>query len=142
MSKSKKNIPKKIREQAIARANGTCEYCKLLIEFSTAPFALDHIKAEVNDGKTELDNLAQACFYCNGSKFTASEALDPLTNNIAPLFHPRKDNWADHFKWSADYLVIIGLTPTGRATIERLKMNRSSSINLRRVTRGSGHPPK
>jgi len=38
--------------------------------------------------------------------------------------------------------MIIGLTPSGRATVEALDLNRSSLINLRRVLRASGeHPP-
>lgn len=92
-------------------------------------------------GSNDLSNLAKACYGCNGSKFTAINALDPITNQIVPLFHPRKDTWKDHFKWSEDYLLMIGLTPKGRATILRLKTNRPAQINLRKVTLGLGHPP-
>jgi hypothetical protein len=38
--------------------------------------------------------------------------------------------------------VAIGLTPTGRATVERLQLNREGVVNLRRVLRTIGqHPP-
>ena len=92
-------------------------------------------------GTNELLNLAKACDACNGSKHTAISAPDPLTNQAVPLFHPRKDNWHDHFKWSDDLLRMEGLTPIGRATIARLKTNRPAIVNLRRVLIGFGHPP-
>jgi hypothetical protein len=37
---------------------------------------------------------------------------------------------------------VIGLTPTGRATVNELNLNRSGLINLRRVLFACGeHPP-
>jgi hypothetical protein len=48
----------------------------------------------------------------------------------------------DHFAWSDDFTLVIGLTPTGRATVEKLQLNRSGLVNLRRVLRAVGeHPP-
>jgi hypothetical protein len=52
---------------------------------------------------------------------------------MVPLYHLRHQIWAEHFAWSADGCLVIGLTPTGRATVEELKLNRPSVINLRRV---------
>jgi len=38
--------------------------------------------------------------------------------------------------------LIIGLTPTGRATVEVLKLNREGLVNLRQVLYAAGkHPP-
>jgi hypothetical protein len=60
-----------------------------------------------------------------------------------PLFHLRQQNWAEHFAWTEDFLHIIGLTPTGRATIELLRLNREGVVNLRKVLHLAGeHPPK
>lgn len=61
---------------------------------------------------------------------------------MVSLFHPRKDNWKDHFKWSDDFLFMEGVTPTGRATIIRLKTNRTAIVNLRKILIGNGHPPE
>jgi hypothetical protein len=37
---------------------------------------------------------------------------------------------------------MIGLTPVGRATIDRLQLNREGVINLRRILRAiEEHPP-
>lgn len=138
----KKYIPKEIRLQVEERAGGSCEYCKCLKNFSPDPFACEHIIAFVLGGTSNEDNLAQSCGGCNSAKHTAIEALDPITNQIVPLFHPRKDIWSDHFEWSDDFLLMIGKTPTGRATIIRLKTNRPSLINLRGVLKLiKKHPP-
>lgn len=41
------------------------------------------------------------------------------------------------------YTLVIGRTPTGRATVEKLQLNREGVVNLRRllVTMGQ-HPPE
>ena len=55
-----------------------------------------------------------------------------------PLFHPSRDLWGDHFVWSDDTSQMLGLTPTGRATIVRLRLNRFGVVNLRRVLSALG----
>jgi hypothetical protein len=52
---------------------------------------------------------------------------------LASLFHPRSQNWDKHFAWNENFTIVIGLTPTGRATIERLQLNRVGVVNLRQV---------
>jgi hypothetical protein len=48
----------------------------------------------------------------------------------------------DHFCWNDNHTQIIGLTPTGRATVEALKMNRPGLVNMRQVLYLVGkHPP-
>ena len=69
-------------------------------------------------------------------------AIDPITQQDVALFHPNRNNWADHFAWSDEVTAIIGLTPTGRATIEALRMNRTQMIRVRRMWHAMGeHPP-
>ncbi len=134
-------ISKSNRNTVKGRANNCCEYCKLLQAFSAGNFACEHIIPLKKGGTDDLDNLANSCHPCNWSKAIAISALDPITNQVVPLFHPRKDKWHDHFKWSNDFLTMIGQTPTGRATIIRLKTNRPELQNIRGVTIGKGHPP-
>ena len=68
--------------------------------------------------------------------------MDPASGLRTPLFHPRRDAWSQHFVWSNDYSLIIGTTPTGRATVEKLELNREGVVNLRRALGSSGeHPP-
>lgn len=59
-----------------------------------------------------------------------------------PLYHPRRDSWRDHFTWSNDFTLIVGLSATGRATVMALRLNRESLVNLRRLLGSTGkHPP-
>jgi hypothetical protein len=70
------------------------------------------------------------------------EALDPVTDQIVPLFHPRKMSWDKNFTWNADATKMLGITPTGRATIDLLQTNRDGVVNMRRVlTIMNEHPP-
>jgi len=58
------------------------------------------------------------------------------------LYHPRRDRWDTHFAWSDDFTLIVGLTPTGRATEATLFLNRDGVVNLRRLIYTIGeHPP-
>ena len=58
-------------------------------------------------------------------------AIDPDTNQLAPLFHPRQDDWNEHFAW-LDYRQ-IGRTASGRATIAALKLNSDRRLLIRRA---------
>ena len=65
-----------------------------------------------------------------------------MTEREVPLFHPRKDVWSDHFRWSSDYLLIVGTTPTGRATVDQLRMNNDVVVRIRGLIVGWDHPPE
>ncbi|MDP6353648.1 MAG: HNH endonuclease signature motif containing protein [Planctomycetota bacterium] len=124
------------------RAHGCCEYCLSQRRFSPDPFAVEHVIPESRQGPTVPDNLALSCQGCNGHKFTAIEAPDPLSLKLVPLYHPRLDQWQDHFRWSEDFLQILGTSATGRATIVRLRLNRKEVVNLRELlTKLDKHPP-
>ncbi len=50
--------------------------------------------------------------------------------------------WSDHFAWNYDFTLVIGLTATGRATVEALRLNRPGVVNLRRALLAiAEHPP-
>lgn len=105
-------------------------------------FAIEHILPRDKVGPTSLNNLALSCQGCNNHKYNKTEALDSLNKQIVPLYHPRQQRWGDHFAWNHDCTLIIGLTPTGRATVAALQMNRPGLVNLRRVLYTLGaHPP-
>ena len=52
------------------------------------------------------------------------------------MFHPRRQRWRDHFRW--DGFRIVGLTPTGRATVAALQMNRPLILAIRREEAARG----
>lgn len=136
-------VTRRLRQQVYERAKGCCEYCRSQALYTTEAFDVEHIVPVNRSGLTVLANLALACSGCNGHKYDKIEALDPLTQEVVPLFHPRQDIWNEHFEWSTDYTQIFGLTPTGRATVALLQMNSVNLTNWRRVMRQARqHPPE
>ncbi len=127
----------------VERAHRRCEYCQSQADYATETFAVEHICPLSRGGTSDLNNLALACSGCNGRKYNKTGAPDPADGDIAPLFNPREQQWQEHFCWSSDYTRIIGLTPTGRATVETLHMNRPSLVNMRQLLYAIGkHPPR
>ena len=113
------------------RAGGLCEYCHLPQSAYKRRFHVDHITARCHGGGEHLSNLALACGRCNMRKGVNLAGIDPQTGDVAVLFHPRRDAWADHFEsrmtGQQDALEICGKTPQGRATVHTLRMNGESA---------------
>jgi hypothetical protein len=111
------------------RAEHSCEYCQLPAEFAETPFQVDHIIARKHGGPTVAENLALSCFYCNSNKGPNVSGIDPQSGGTTPLFHPRQQEWFDHFAWNGPTL--MGKTPAGRATIQVLEINHPLAIAKR-----------
>jgi hypothetical protein len=73
--------------------------------------------------------LALACHRCNLHKGTNLSSVDPVTGDVVPLFHPRRDQWHKHF--TLEGARIVGLTPTGRATALLMQFNARRRLELR-----------
>lgn len=132
----------KLRRLVAARAKYRCEYCKILRTYSPGPFETEHIIPMAEGGTTVFENLAYSCDGCNGYKNRHTAAKDLVTGTVVPLFNPRKDHWETHFTWDHESLRIEGLTPTGRATVRLLRLNRNELVNLRALLKIVGlHPP-
>lgn len=130
------------KRAVLERARGCCEYCKSQARFATQSFSTEHIIPRHLGGETALDNLALACQGCNNHKYTKTEAQYPVSDKVVPLYHPRQQRWHDHLAWNDGFILVVGLTPTGRATIKALQLNRVELINLRRILYAMGeHPP-
>jgi HNH endonuclease len=135
-------LSKQLKQLVRERAHFCCEYCLSQEAYSPDPFSNEHIIALSAGGHSTANNLAFSCQGCNNFKYTFRFALDLVTLQEVPLYHPRQDRWADHFSWNDDASELIGLTATGRATIETLQLNREQVVNLRRVLSVVGkHPP-
>ena len=133
----------RIRRLVVERARGCCEYCLSQAAYSNDPFSVEHIVPISSGGSSQQDNLALSCQGCNGSKYTATESVDVVTGVVVPLYNPRRDSWSSHFGWNFDFTLIVGLSPTGRATIAKLQLNRQGVVNIRRLLRHIGeHPPE
>jgi HNH endonuclease len=94
-------------------------------------FEIEHIIARQHGGPSTAGNLAWACFTCNKRKGPNLSGIDDLTRKIVPLFHPRRQKWSRHFRWQG--AMVLGRTPTGRATTSVLGMNLPLRIRLRLV---------
>jgi len=138
-----KRVTAEQRKIVAQQADNSCEYCRSQEKFAMQSFSAEHIIPRSKGGKTVPENLASACQGCNAHKYNKTEGYDPVTGKAAALFHPRQQKWCEHFKWSADFSLIIGMTPTGRVTVETLKLNREGVVNLRKILYAMGeHPPE
>jgi hypothetical protein len=135
-------IPIDLQRQVRAIFRHCCAYCRTAESLTVVTFEFEHIVPRSAGGQTTLDNLCLACPTCNRHKAQRQTALDPLDSQSVMLFHPHLQLWTEHFQWNEDYTELVGLTPTGRATITALRMNRPSLIRLRRLwVNLREHPP-
>jgi hypothetical protein len=118
-----------LRQLVQERAGGICEYCRMPDEHDRLPFQVDHIIAEKHGGMTEAGNLAWSCFDCNIYKGPNIAGLDSDAGSIVSLFNPRQHIWRDHFVGHGPE--IIGITPTGRATVAVLRINLGRRVAFR-----------
>jgi HNH endonuclease len=126
---SKTYIPVALRRQVEERAHSCCEYC-LVPDFATfASHEIDHIIAEKHGGRTESENLALSCTLCNKYKGSDLASVDPDTEKIVPLYHPRQNIWREHFQLSG--AEFTPLTAIGRVTIRLLQLNRLDRVEER-----------
>lgn len=119
---STSHISAALRRLVIDRAGQKCEYCLLSSELRLFPHEIDHIIAEKHGGSTEADNLALTCWRCNRHKGSDLGSFDPLTGEFVFLFHPRRQQWADHLCF-LNGAEIQGITPEGRVTVKFLQLN-------------------
>jgi hypothetical protein len=130
-----------LRQFVIRRALNRCEYCQLSQVGQEAAFHIDHIVPVTAGGPTLEENLALACVSCSLRKGARVAAVDPETGQSAPIYHPRRQLWDEHFYWEGAQLV--GITDIGRATIMALRLNRLSIVSIRIEEMAFGrHPPE
>lgn len=126
------HIPAALSNLVRERANGLCEYCRLPQSSQEATFHIDHVQPYTADGPTIAENLAVACVTCSLRKAARTKARDPRTGRLVALFHPRRDRWSEHFRWTRVWRM-VGRTPTGRATAAALAMNRPAVVAIRQT---------
>jgi hypothetical protein len=143
MMASRRRISKAVQHQVRERAHGLCEYCHTIEKWQYERFTIDHIVSLAQGGTDDSENLALACFHCNRRKSDRATGIDPESGLAFDIFNPRREQWNEHFIWSADRTEIIGLTATGHATIAQLELNRPRILNIRLADVSVGrHPPQ
>lgn len=121
-----------LRQQLVNVDDHRCAYCLSPQANSGIPVTIDHIFPVSKGGTGEFENLCFACYRCNLHKGSRVEAVDPLSGELIRLYHPRLDQWTEHFSWDESGLRITGLTPVGRATVTGLNLNNDVIIEARR----------
>ena len=116
------------RRQVRQRADDRCEYCHChqdLLPLIT--FHVEHIISKQHGGTDDESNLCLACHWCNFHKGPNLATL--VEDELVPLFHPRQQNWDDHFVQRENR--IVGLTAIGKGTVELFNMNDDDRCMLR-----------
>ena len=95
------------------------------------------------------------CGYCLSDEFLMGMALsiehiipvavggtsaDPNSGMLVAIFNPRMQKWNEHFQFDESGTLVIGITPTGRATTHALQLNRSLLVKARKRWILSGWP--
>lgn len=131
-----------LRQAVAQKSLYRCCYCLTSELIVGSEFTLDHIIPQSLGGPTSSENLCLACWGCNLHKQDRLVALDPDTGLLARLFHPNQQHWQEHFAWSENGLLILGITPIGRATVNALQLNRIPLVKSRQLWISAGwHPP-
>lgn len=133
------SLPPSLQRLVTERAQGKCEYCLIHQNVSIYSHEIDHIIALKHGGSTEADNLALACLACNRYKGTDLTSFDPISNAVVRLCNPRYHTWTEHF--DLDGARIIGITPTGRASVLLRKLNAPARLLHRHMLIAQGRYP-
>jgi hypothetical protein len=132
-----------IRQLVRETFGNRCAYCLGSQLHVYGILEMEHVVPSSRGGTDEENNLCLACRFCNLYKSDQTEAVDPLTRLPVPLFHPREQQWHEHFSWERDGATIAGLTATGRATVAALQMNNPTALAVRREwVRVGWYPPQ
>ena len=128
-------VPAGLRREIDERAGGRCEYCRSEEKLSPVRFHCEHILPVQHGGGMQAENLALACPACNFRKGTNLTGIDPDSEVVVALFHPRRDRWEDHFEDQAGR--IVAKTAAGWATARLLGFNAAERVAARVFERTS-----
>ncbi|HEY9655455.1 MAG TPA: HNH endonuclease signature motif containing protein [Crinalium sp.] len=115
------------------RAGHRCEYCKAPEVVFNFPFEVEHIIPLSRQGPNDAANLALACRSCNLRKGNRTSGIASDANVDVRFFHPRDEQWDEHFQISTDTGEIVGKTSIGKVTLEYLAMNSLTQVAARQL---------
>jgi hypothetical protein len=139
---SRARLKPELRQRVAELDRFRCAYCMTSQRIVGPVLEIDHIVPLARGGASRDDNLCLSCPMCNGHKADRVSAPDPESGLVVRLYHPRHDRWDDHFQWIDDGAVVLGTTPTGRATVAALEINHVEVVEVRRLWVAAGwHPP-
>ena len=132
-----------LRHRIRETARDRCGYCLSSQRYVMGKLEVEHIIPRVRGGSDDESNLWLSCSLCNRYKGSQTTGVDPLDGVQVELFNPRTQVWREHFRWSPEGTLILGVTPVGRATVEALRLNNELAVEVRRNwVLASWHPPQ
>jgi hypothetical protein len=136
-------IPADVDRRVRQAARHRCGYCLSPQQLVMARLEIDHIIPVTKGGDSSESNLWLSCPLCNRFKADRTVARDPDTGTEVPLFNARTQRWSQHFRWSTDGIRVIGLTPSGRATVALLHLDDDADALVVRAhwVLAGWHPP-
>ena len=134
------DIAARLRAAVARRAGHRCEYCLIHEEDAGFRHKIDHILSRKHGDSSGIQNLAYACVLCNRHKGSDVASVNPKTGKAVRLFHPRSDQWTEHFYVDADY--IEHLTEVGAATVRVLRLNDADRVLERRILGSRSYPAR
>jgi hypothetical protein len=114
-------IERQLRRLVATRADHLCEYCLIQEQDTALGCAVDHIISLKHGGETDADNLAYACVFCNRFKGSDIGSIVWQIREFTRFYHPRWDNWGEHFK--LEDALIQPITNIGEVTARILGFN-------------------
>lgn len=115
------------------RARHRCEYCHAPEVIFNFPFELEHGIPTSQQGADDESNLALSCRSCNLRKSDHQTGFDEISQSEARLFNPREDRWEEHFQIDTETGEILGSSPIGRGTVDRLDLNAPVQLQARQL---------
>jgi HNH endonuclease len=140
--RSRKLSEARLRALVEKRAGRRCEYCQAPQAVCGYRYHLEHIIPSSQGGPDAPANRALACAACNLAKADKTLGVDSESGAAIALYDPRRQAWREHFRWAEDRETLIGLTPTGRATVVALDLNDDLRKEARRLRFESGWLPQ
>lgn len=128
-----------LRQLVISRADRLCEYCLIHDDDTFFGCEVDHIISEKHGGETESSNLALACVFCNRAKGSDIGSISAVTRQFVRFYHPRLDEWGEHF--ILDGVAVVGRTEIGQVTARILGLNNDARMIERQALRRIGRYP-
>lgn len=119
------------REAVRHRYDRRCGYCTVRETEVGNELEIDHFQPRSAGGGDDLDNLVYCCTACNRLKGDSWSDADPLATPRR-LLHPTRDDLTRHLREESDSR-LTALTAVGAFHIERLRLNRSPLLALRRA---------
>ncbi len=100
--------------------------------FLTFHLRLNILSRSVDSTNNEA-NLALACRSCNLRKGIRISGISPDGCTETGFFHPRQNQWSEHFQVDIDSGMIVGISSIGQVTVENLEMNSPTQVAARQL---------